>query len=144
MEVGEANGKQGEVPTMNRETEPDFRLLLRSAPSLFLVLRPDAPGFTILEASDAYLRATLTEREEIVGRGIFEVFPDNPDDPHATGSRNLHASLDRVRLDGCRMRCRSSDTTSGVRKVKAAASKSGSGARSIRLYACRGARRSSI
>jgi signal transduction histidine kinase len=85
---------------MNRETEPDFRLLLRSAPSLFLVLRPDAPGFTILEASDAYLRATLTEREEIVGRGIFEVFPDNPDDPHATGSRNLHASLDRVRLDG--------------------------------------------
>jgi signal transduction histidine kinase/CheY-like chemotaxis protein len=50
----------------------------------------------ILGASDSYLRATLTEREKIVGRGLFEVFPDNPDDPHATGTSNLRASLERV------------------------------------------------
>jgi signal transduction histidine kinase/ActR/RegA family two-component response regulator len=59
------------------------------------VLRPD-PDFIILGASDSYLRATLTEREKIVGRGLFEVFPDNPDDPHATGTSNLRASLERV------------------------------------------------
>ncbi len=29
--------------------------------------------------------------------GLFELFPDNPDDPAATGSSNLRASLDRVR-----------------------------------------------
>ena len=50
-------------------TQLDFKLLFESAPQLFLVLRPD-PAFTILGASDAYLRATLTERERIVGRGL--------------------------------------------------------------------------
>src|SRR5690349_16096087 len=39
----------------------------------------------------------MTRRDQIVGRGIFEVFPDNPDDPEATGVRNLSASLNRVR-----------------------------------------------
>lgn len=78
-----------------RAVDLDFKLLFESAPGLFLVLRPD-PDFMILGASDAYLRATLTEREKIVGRGLFEVFPDNPDDPHATGTSNLRASLERV------------------------------------------------
>jgi signal transduction histidine kinase len=38
----------------------------------------------------------MTVREEILGRGIFEVFPDNPTDLGATGERNLEASLRRV------------------------------------------------
>jgi signal transduction histidine kinase/ActR/RegA family two-component response regulator len=74
--------------------EPDFRALFEAAPDLYLVLDPD---LQIVAASAAYLNATMTRQEEIVGRGIFEVFPDNPDDPAATGVRNLSASLDRVR-----------------------------------------------
>src|SRR6185437_8604806 len=35
-------------------------------------------------------------REDIVGRALFEVFPDNPADTGATGVRNLSASLQRV------------------------------------------------
>lgn len=73
----------------------DFKLLFENAPGLFLVLQPDA-DFVILGASNAYLRATLTERKNIIGRGLFEVFPDNPDDPAATGTSNLRASLERV------------------------------------------------
>ncbi|HYE77282.1 MAG TPA: hybrid sensor histidine kinase/response regulator, partial [bacterium] len=42
------------------------------------------------------LAATMTKREEIVGRELFDVFPDNPGDPHATGTRNLRASLETV------------------------------------------------
>ena len=72
---------------------PDFRALFESAPGLYLVLAPD---FTIVAVSEAYLAATMTRREEILGRGIFEVFPDNPDDPSATGVANLRASLERV------------------------------------------------
>jgi PAS domain S-box-containing protein len=41
----------------------------------------------------------MTKREEILGRGIFDVFPDNPDDPSATGVRNLRTSLQRVIQD---------------------------------------------
>jgi len=74
----------------------DFRLLFEAAPGLFLVLLPNPPEFTIVAASDAYLRATMTERDEIVGRGLFDVFPDNPDDANADGMSNLSASLNSV------------------------------------------------
>jgi signal transduction histidine kinase len=75
---------------------PDFRTLFEQAPGLYLVLTPE---FQIVAVSDAYLRATMTKREEILGRGLFQVFPDNPDDPAADGVRNLKASLERVRQD---------------------------------------------
>ena len=74
----------------------DFRALFESAPGLYLVLLPDAPRFTIVGASDAYLRATMTERDAIVGHGLFDIFPDNPSDRGATGTDNLRASLDWV------------------------------------------------
>jgi signal transduction histidine kinase/ActR/RegA family two-component response regulator len=74
--------------------EVDFRALFEAAPGLYLVLDPE---LRIVAVSEAYLRATMTQREEIVGRGIFEVFPDNPEDPEATGVRNLSASLERVK-----------------------------------------------
>ncbi|MBZ5605052.1 MAG: PAS domain-containing sensor histidine kinase [Acidobacteriia bacterium] len=82
---------------MTRESSsnhtPDFRALFESAPGLYLVLTPD---LKIVAASDAYLRATMTKRADILGRGLFEVFPDDPNDPSATGVRNLRASLESV------------------------------------------------
>jgi signal transduction histidine kinase/CheY-like chemotaxis protein len=85
------------VPDSQVQARPlDFRSLFESAPGCFLVLDPE---LVIVAVSDAYLRATMTRREDILGRGLFEVFPDNPDDPDATGVGNLRASLDRVRRD---------------------------------------------
>jgi len=78
---------------------PEFRAIFEAAPGLYLVLAPDAPRYTIVALSDAYAHATMTRREAIVGRGLFDVFPDNPDDPHATGARNVAASLERVVRD---------------------------------------------
>ena len=72
-----------------------FQRLFEAAPGAFLVLRPDA-GFTIAAVSDEYLRATLTRREDIVGRPVFEVFPDNPETPDANSTANLSRSLRRV------------------------------------------------
>jgi PAS domain S-box-containing protein len=77
----------------------DYRKIFESSPALFLILSADET-FLILGASDAYLRATYTERDAIVGRPLFEVFPDNPDDPSATGIRNLRSSLRRVLAEG--------------------------------------------
>jgi signal transduction histidine kinase/CHASE3 domain sensor protein len=74
-----------------------LRALFESLPGLYLILNPD---WRIVTASDAYLKATMTERAKIVGRGIFEVFPDNPDDANATGAANLRSSLERVRQTG--------------------------------------------
>lgn len=72
---------------------PDFQALFESAPGLYLVL---TPALMIVAVSGAYLKATMTKREAILGHGLFEIFPDNPDDPNATGVQNLRASLDRV------------------------------------------------
>ena len=71
----------------------DFRALFESAPGLYLVLDSD---LRIVAASHAYTRATMTEREKILGRNIFDVFPDSPDDPDANGVHNLSASLQQV------------------------------------------------
>lgn len=71
----------------------DFRVLFEKAPGLYMILSLD---FKIIAVSDAYAKATMTERNAIVGRGLFDVFPDNPSDPNADGVRNLSASLHRV------------------------------------------------
>ena len=84
-------------PTLlKKSTRPDFRALFRSRPGLYLVLDPD---LIIVDASDEYLFATLTWCEEIKGRHLFEVFPDNPNEPKPDGVCNLNASLQRV-LEG--------------------------------------------
>ncbi|MDF3070072.1 MAG: pleC [Polyangiaceae bacterium] len=76
--------------------EPDFRVLFESSPDVLLVLLPDAPRFTMVAATDARLAATHTTREATLGHGLFEVFPDNPDELGASGTSNLRASLERV------------------------------------------------
>ena len=77
--------------------EPDFRRVFEAGPAPYLLLSPE---FTIVAVNEAYLRATATVREVIVGRNIFDVFPDNPNDPDANGVANLRASLMRVRQSG--------------------------------------------
>lgn len=74
---------------------PDFRLLFEASPGLYLILEP-APPYRIVAVTEAYLRATMTRRGEVLGRGVFDVFPDNPDDPEASGVRNLGASIERA------------------------------------------------
>ncbi len=71
----------------------DFQVLFERAPGLYLIL---APSLEIVTASDAYCSATMTERRQIVGRHLFDVFPDNPDDPAADGVANLRTSLSNV------------------------------------------------
>jgi signal transduction histidine kinase len=78
---------------MTMSSEPDYRSLFEAAPALYLVL---TPSLHIVAASDAYLQATKTTRDGIFGRHVFDVFPDNPDDPNATGASNLRASLERA------------------------------------------------
>ena len=81
----------------------DYELLFQESPDVLLVLLPDAPRFTMVAATNARLAATHTTRE-ILGRGLFDVFPDNPADPGATGTSNLRDSLQRV------LRTRRADT----------------------------------
>jgi signal transduction histidine kinase len=73
---------------------PDFRSYFEASPGQYLVLSPD-PSFTILAVTDAYTKATLTKREDILGRCFFDVFPDNPHEPNS-GVHVLRESLETV------------------------------------------------
>ena len=46
-----------------------------------LVIKADPPRFTMLAVSDQYERITSCKREDLVGKGVFEVFTDNETDP---------------------------------------------------------------
>jgi len=84
--------------TIARPT-PDFKLLFETAPGRSLVLLTDAPRFTVVAASDGYLHATGTRRDEVVGRGLFELFAGElgaPFNPLAGGAQRLHDSLARA------------------------------------------------
>ncbi|MDB6084253.1 MAG: pleC, partial [Gammaproteobacteria bacterium] len=74
----------------------NFQLLFEESPDVLLVLLPDSPRFTAVAATKARLTSTHSTLEQTIGRGLFDLFPDNPADPSATGTANLRASLERV------------------------------------------------
>lgn len=67
--------------------------IFESVPDLYLILSPD---LHILTASDAYLAATLSVRHQIVGKYLFEAFPDNPEVPQVNTIAKLQDSLAKV------------------------------------------------
>lgn len=82
-----------------RPTRRDFRRLVESLPESLLVVRPDAPRFTIIDASDAYLRATSTARygpRGIVGHALFDAFPPSPNPYGDAAEERLRSSLVRA------------------------------------------------
>ena len=100
VQIGRLNNdlrqRAAELEAANKELQhrrAELQSLFESLPGLYLILKPD---FQIVTASDAYLNATMTTREAIRGRNLFEVFPDNPEETNATGTSNLRASLNRV------------------------------------------------
>ncbi|WP_445074328.1 PP2C family protein-serine/threonine phosphatase [Streptomyces sp. SAS_267] len=58
-----------------------------------MVLSPD---LVLADINEAACRVTGRTREDLLGRYLFDAFPDNPADPAADGVRNLRASLHRV------------------------------------------------
>jgi PAS domain S-box-containing protein len=78
--------------TLIKEQEAMLEII-KGLPGNYLILLPDQPRFTIVEVSHDYNLATLTNREDIIGSGIFEVLPDDPNDADANGVNNLSASF---------------------------------------------------
>ncbi|MES2356696.1 MAG: ATP-binding protein [Pseudomonadota bacterium] len=76
-----------------RHNRAELKSLFESLPGLYLVLSPD---LKIVSVSDAYLKATLTTREDILDRNLFDVFPDNPDDPDTKAVLKMQTSIARA------------------------------------------------
>ncbi|WP_327426708.1 PP2C family protein-serine/threonine phosphatase [Streptomyces sp. NBC_01236] len=75
----------------------DYAAMFRALPGMVALLTPQ---LVYADANDEFLHMTGRTREQLVGRYLFDVFPDNPNDATATGMRNLEASLHRVLSTG--------------------------------------------
>jgi hypothetical protein len=69
------------------------RFAFEATPHPYLLLTPD---LRIAGVNNCYLDATMTRRDDIMGREVFEALPDNPGWNDADGVRNFSASLARV------------------------------------------------
>src|SRR5689334_12518979 len=76
---------------------PDFRRLFDASPNAYMVLDRD---LRYVAANAAYLRATARSLDDLLGRGLFELFPHDPDNPANESARLLRASLERVLRTG--------------------------------------------
>ncbi|WP_246783603.1 PAS domain-containing protein [Bradyrhizobium sp. CCBAU 21365] len=68
---------------VRQQFQPEFD----SSPHPYMLLDP-GPGLHIVDINDAYAAATFISRADVVGKSLFEVFPDNPDDALADGVSN--------------------------------------------------------
>lgn len=84
---------------LNRHELRRLRDLVESSPLPFMAIDP-RPGLRILDINDAFAVATLSRRNRAAGDKLFNVFPDNPADPAATGVRNLYESLQTATRSG--------------------------------------------
>lgn len=73
---------------LNALNRIDFRSLFGALPSPYMILDRD---LRYVEVNAAYLQVLEREREDLIGRTVFEAFPDPGE-----GGRLLRASLERV------------------------------------------------
>jgi PAS domain S-box-containing protein len=79
------------------ETSIDYQEVFRTMPGAVALLTPDG---TILDVNDGYLEASGRTREQLLGRNIFDAFPQNPDDPGVLGPGQLRDSFEAVVATG--------------------------------------------
>ncbi|QIM48160.1 PAS domain S-box protein [Pusillimonas sp. DMV24BSW_D] len=83
------------VVARNITATAQLQTFFEALPGKFLVV--DAENFSIVAASDDYLKVTQRKRDELKGRPLFEAFPEDPDDPSSEdGVSTLRRSLVRV------------------------------------------------
>ncbi|MGM1057540.1 MAG: PAS domain S-box protein [Bacteroidota bacterium] len=73
-----------------------FTEVFQLIPAPSVVLLPDEPKFTIVAVNSAYLEMVNTAEEDLIGKGIFEAFPENPKDTISKGLENALNSLNLV------------------------------------------------
>ncbi|ULR48981.1 PP2C family protein-serine/threonine phosphatase [Streptomyces deccanensis] len=80
-----------------REPHIDYAEVFRALPGMVALLTPD---LVYVDANDDFLRLAGRSREQLLGRYIFDVFPENPNEPAAAGMRETEASMLRTVATG--------------------------------------------
>jgi PAS domain-containing protein len=79
------------------ESTIDYRAVFRTLPGVLALLTPDG---VILDVNEGFLDAAGREVGQVLGRSLFDAFPENPDDPGEHGPAQLRGSFERVVASG--------------------------------------------
>ncbi|QOV39924.1 SpoIIE family protein phosphatase [Streptomyces ferrugineus] len=75
----------------------DYEAVFQGLPGMVALLTPE---LVYVDANEDFQRLSGRTRDQLVGRYIFDVFPENPNDSTATGMRDVRASMLRVVATG--------------------------------------------
>ncbi|HSH55571.1 MAG TPA: PAS domain-containing protein, partial [Candidatus Limnocylindrales bacterium] len=78
----------------------DYQALFNSLPGSYIAFLPDDPNFTIVAESNAHASITMVKPGEVIGKPLFEVFPDTSSKYQETGISDLVESLRMVTKTG--------------------------------------------
>ncbi len=74
----------------------EFDDVFSSLPANYLLLLPNNPDYTIVACSNSYAKATGSHKSMLIGKKLFDAFPDNPEDKDINGVEKLARSLQKV------------------------------------------------
>ncbi len=74
----------------------EFDDVFSSLPANYLLLLPNSPDYTIVACSNSYANATGSNKSRLIGKNLFDAFPDNPGDKDINGVEKLAKSLQKV------------------------------------------------
>lgn len=73
-----------------------MKKVFEALPGNGVLLATDAPRFTVLAVTEGVEAVSGRSGLQLIGKGLFESFPENPDNPAADGERTGIASLQSV------------------------------------------------
>ncbi|ALO05796.1 Magnesium or manganese-dependent protein phosphatase [Streptomyces venezuelae] len=82
---------------MNEQQNVDYAAVFQAMPGMVALLTPD---LVYVDVNEDFARLAGRSRAQLVGRYIFDAFPENPNDPAAAGMRETEASMLRVVATG--------------------------------------------
>ncbi len=73
-----------------------YKEIFENSTTAMLIVATDAPAYTMLDVNPAYLKATNSTREALVGKSVFAVFPGNPTDEESKNIERTYYSFEQA------------------------------------------------
>ncbi|MGF1923030.1 MAG: PAS domain S-box protein [Bacteroidia bacterium] len=80
---------------VNQFAEKGYKAIFNHSQAAMLIVSPDE-CYTMLDVNEAYLLATNTTREDLVGKSVFAVFPANPTDEVSKNIERTYYSFEQA------------------------------------------------
>jgi PAS domain S-box-containing protein len=81
---------------MTKLPDIDYHDLFHSLPGRYVVFQANDPDFTIVEENQAHAKMAYVKREDVIGKSLFEVWPDTSEQYRKSGKSELLESLRKV------------------------------------------------